>query len=149
MYHTVRPGDGHNIKVCSFGFKLKFDNFPIVWFFRAKVYHLNLASFFFHLRCFRYCTLNSWGTNYTIWGRVWMSYRKSIAWADAFSKSKCPSVCGSVCPFVCSLFTYRLNVFLPPLPKVGCPIFLEIPNPWGKLMERSGLRSKHFCLEVV
>ena len=44
--YTVRPGDGHNIKVCSFGFKLKFDNFPIVWFFRAKVYHLNLASFF-------------------------------------------------------------------------------------------------------
>ena len=22
-------------------------------------------------------------------------------------------------------------------------------NPWGKVMERSGLRFKHFCLEVV
>ena len=31
----------------------------------------------------------------------------------------------------------------------GCPIFLEIRNPWGKVMERSGLRFEHFCLEVV
>ena len=22
---------------------------------------------------------------------------------------------------------------MPPLPKVGCPIFLEIQNPWGKI----------------
>ena len=52
----------------------------------------------------------------------------------------------SVCLFVpvCSLLRYRLNVFLPPLPKVGCPIFLEIRNPWGKVMERSGLRLEHF-----
>ena len=28
-------------------------------------------------------------------------------------------------------------VFLPPLPEVGCPIFLEIRNPWGKVMERN------------
>ena len=33
-------------------------------------------------------------------------------------KSKCPSVCLSVS----SLLSYRLAVFLPPLPKVGCPI---------------------------
>ena len=39
-----------------------------------------------------------------------------------------------------------LTVLLPPLPEVGCPIFLEIRNPWGKLMERSGLRYEHFCL---
>ena len=44
-----------------------------------------------------------------------------------------------VCLSVCSLLTYRLTVFLPPLPEVGCPIFLEIRNPWGKVMERSGL----------
>ena len=43
----------------------------------------------------------------------------------------------------------RLTVFLPPLPEVGCPIFLEIENPLGKVMERSGLRFEHFCLEVV
>ena len=51
--------------------------------------------------------------------------------------------------FFFPLLRYRLTVFLPPLPKVGCPIFLEIPNPWGKVMERSGLTFKHFCLEVV
>ena len=35
-------------------------------------------------------------------------------------------------------------VFLPPLPALGCPIFLEIRNPWGKVMERSGLAFEHF-----
>jgi hypothetical protein len=44
---------------------------------------------------------------------------------------------------------YRLTVFLPPLPKVGCPIFLKIRNPWGKVMERSGLTFEHFCLKLV
>ena len=58
-------------------------------------------------------------------------------------------VCLSVCVSVCSLLRYRLTVFLPPLPKVGCLTFLEIRNPWGKVMERSGLRFEHFCLEVV
>ena len=43
-----------------------------------------------------------------------------------------------------SLLRYRLTVFLPPLPKVGCPIFLEIQNPLGKVMERSGLRLEPF-----
>ena len=36
----------------------------------------------------------------------------------------------------------RLNVFLPPLPKVVCPISLEIRNRCGKVMERSCLRIK-------
>ena len=58
-------------------------------------------------------------------------------------------VCLSVCLSVCSLLRYRLTVFLPPLPKVGCPIFLEIRNPWGKVMERIGLTFEHFSLEVV
>ena len=57
-------------------------------------------------------------------------------------------MCRSVCLSVGSLLRYRLNFFLPPLPKVGCQIFLEIRNPWGKVMERSGLRFEHFCLEV-
>ena len=55
----------------------------------------------------------------------------------------------AVCLCVCSLMRYRCNVFLPPLPEVGCPIFLEIQNPWGKVMERSGLTFEHFSLEVV
>jgi hypothetical protein len=46
-------------------------------------------------------------------------------------------------------FRSFLTVFLPPLPEVGCPIFLEIRNPWEKVMERSGLTFEHFCLEVV
>ena len=35
--------------------------------------------------------------------------------------------------FVC-VFTFEVPFqrFLPPLPKAGCPIFLEIRNPWGK-----------------
>ena len=59
------------------------------------------------------------------------------------------SVCPSVCLSVYSLLRYRLNVFLPPLPKVGCQIFLEIRYPWGKVMERSGLIFEHFCLKIV
>ena len=31
--------------------------------------------------------------------------------------------------YLCSL---HLNVFLPPLPEVQCPNFLDFPNPWGK-----------------
>ena len=62
--------------------------------------------------------------------------------------SVCLSVCLSVCPCV-HFLRYRLTIFLPPLPEIGCPIFLEIQNPWGKVMERSGLTFKHFCLEVV
>ena len=47
--------------------------------------------------------------------------------------------------FICSLLSYRLNVFLPQLSKVGCQKCLEIRNPWGKVMERSGLRFEHFA----
>ena len=50
----------------------------------------------------------------------------------------------SVCLSVCSLLRYCLNLFLPPLPKDGCPIFIEIQNPWGKVMERSSLRFELF-----
>ena len=73
---------------------------------------------------------------------VWI-FKASALWADAFYKSICPYVC------VCSFLRYRLTVLLPPLPKVGCPIFLKIWNPWGKVMERSGVTFKHFSLEVV
>ena len=65
---------------------------------------------------------------------------KSLAlWADTFYKLICPSVCLCVCVSVCSLLRYNLNIFWPPLPKVGCPIFLEIPNPFGKVVERISL----------
>ena len=58
-------------------------------------------------------------------------------------------VCLSVRLCVCSLLRYSLTVSLPPFPEVGCPIFLEIRNPLGKVMERSGLTFGHFCLEMV
>ena len=58
-------------------------------------------------------------------------------------------VCLFVCLSVCSLLRYRLTVFLPPPPEVGCPKLLEIRNPWGKVMVISGLIFEHFCLEVV
>ena len=75
-------------------------------------------------------------------------FKASALWADAFYKSKCPSVCPCVRLSVCSLLRYRLTVFLPPLPEVGCPICLEIRNPWGKVMERNGLRYEHLCLKL-
>ena len=59
------------------------------------------------------------------------------------------SVCPSICLSVCSLLRYCLNVCLPPLPKVKCPILLEVWNPWGKVVERSGLRFVHFCSKIV
>ena len=75
---------------------------------------------------------------------------KALAlWADAFYKSKCPSVCVFLRLSVCSLLRYRLTVFLPPLPEVGCQIFLEIRNPLGKVMERSCLTFERFCLGMV
>ena len=78
----------------------------------------------------------------------------ALATTSAFNlklchKSICPSVCLSVCLCVCSLLGYRLNVFLPPLPEFGCLIFLEIWNPWGKVVKRSGVRFEHFGLKVV
>ena len=80
-------------------------------------------------------------------------FKASALWADAFYKSICQSVCLYVCPSVClsvcSLLRYRLNGFLPLLSEVGCPISFEIRNPWGKVMERSGLRYEHFCLKIV
>ena len=60
----------------------------------------------------------------------------------------CMCVCVCVCLFV-DFLRYCLNIFMPPLPEVGCPKFLEIRNPWGKVMERSGLTFDNFCLEVV
>ena len=74
-------------------------------------------------------------------GKIYISnsnllFNASALWADAFYKLICPYVCLCVCLSVCSLLKYRLNVFLPLLPKVQ--------NPWGKVMERSGLRFETF-----
>ena len=50
------------------------------------------------------------------------------------------SVCQFVCPFSCTRFW---GLFCP---HFGCPKFLEIRNPWGKVLERSGLRIEPFLL---
>ena len=55
----------------------------------------------------------------------------------------CVCVCLSVCLSIFCLF--RLNVLLPPLPKIQCQKCLEIRNPWGKVMERWGFRFENFC----
>ena len=49
------------------------------------------------------------------------------------------------------VFTFEVlfNGLFASLPEVGCQIFLEIRNPWGKVMERSGLIFEHFCLKIV
>ena len=44
------------------------------------------------------------------------------------------SICVCVCLCV-HFLRYRLSVFLPPLPEVRCPIFLEIRNPLGKVIK--------------
>ena len=71
-------------------------------------------------------------------------FKASALWADAFYKLKCPSVRVSVRLFT---FRYRLNVFLPPLPEVGCPKFSEIRNPWGSGLK--SLRKKSFLLLLI
>ena len=50
---------------------------------------------------------------------------------------------------IVSLLRYPLTVFLPPLLKSDVQFFLEIQSPWGKVMERNGLRSEHVCLKIV
>ena len=54
-------------------------------------------------------------------------------------------MCLSVCHTVFTPFQ-RLP---PPLPEVQCPNFLDIQNPLGEIMERSGLRFEHFCSKIV
>ena len=51
----------------------------------------------------------------------------------------CLSVC--VCAFP---FEVPFKRLFAPLPEVGCPKFLAIRNPWGKVLERSGLRIVNF-----
>ena len=85
--------------------------------------------------------------------RIRFSVFQALAlWADAFYKSKCPSVCVSVFLSVClcvHFLRYLLTLFFSPLAKVGCPKFLEIQTPWGKVVKRSGLRFEHFCSNLV
>ena len=70
-------------------------------------------------------------------------FSKNRPLADSFIESRNLRVCVSLFKW------YILRPIFPPLPEVGCPKFLEIRNPWGKVLERSGLKFEHFSLEVV
>ena len=66
---------------------------------------------------------------------------ESAHWADSIIESRCPSVClMSDVPFhVLDFKAYFAR----------CPKILEIWNPWGKVLERSGLRIEHYSWEEV
>ena len=105
------------------------------------------TSFFYFLGTFEKCNLTHLTTDVMFSGQ-------RFAILAMFSKHRPSgtmlSISRFVRPSVCSLLRYRLSVFLPPLPEVGWPIFLEILNPWGKEMEKIFcLRFQFFSLEVV
>ena len=127
-----------NLSITSFGVMMSWNPWHVMWQMEFDTWHATLDTL-------GWCTLfkNSRSQAVTVF---WVIIFKASAFrAYAFYKSKCPYVCLSVC----SLLRYRLTVFLPQLPEVECPKFLNIQNPWGKVMERSGLTFEHFCLEVV
>ena len=71
-----------------------------------------------------------------------MPFFKALALrANAFYNSICPSVCPCVRVFT---FEVPFKCLFAPLPEVGCPILLELRNPWGGKMERKGLRFEQF-----
>ena len=55
-----------------------------------------------------------------------------------------------VCLSVCSrTFEVPFKRLFAPTSQSWMSKILEIRNPWEKVIERSGLRFEHFCLEVV
>ena len=92
----------------------------------------------------RTCNTKSWIEPFCDF--VIIVFKASILWADAFHKSICPyvCVCVSVCVSVCSLFEVPFKKVWSPLPEVWCQFFLKIPNPWGKVMKKSGFRFENF-----
>ena len=77
-------------------------------------------------------------------------FKASALWADAFYKSKCPSVCPSVCLFVC-LFTFEVpfnGLFGPTSRNRMSNIFRDLES-LGKSNEKKCLTFEHFCLEMV
>ena len=117
-------------------------------------YLMNTSDFFFFLKIFNL----DWCDIFSGFFRLCVTFsqcvnlvynfflpKASALRADAFYKSICPYVCWYVCLSVCLLtFEVPFKHISPPLLKVKCPKLLEIRNPWGKLMERSGLRFDNF-----
>ena len=85
-----------------------------------------------------YRWLSSWRTNQFEY--VFM-FKESALLVDSFYKSKCLYVCEFVfCLFARHTFSLCLTILLPPFPKVQCPLFLDIQNPWG---ESNGKKGSH------
>ena len=59
------------------------------------------------------------------WEVTWFVFKASALWADAFYKSKCPSVCPSVCLSVCP--SVRLFNFEVPFQR------LFAPTSWSRM----------------
>ena len=73
-----------------------------------------------------------------------------------FSHKGCEIGAAKKVVFLCFLLLYLFTLFkrlLPPLPKVQCPNFLDVRNPWGKVMEKSVSDLKTFahkgCIRVI
>ena len=79
---------------------------------------------------------------------MWQSTTRHVHLSVVFFHQLCPlgrvGLVVAVCVLSPLFMWYILRPILPPLPKVGCLKFLEIRNPWGKVLERSGLRIEHF-----
>ena len=60
------------------------------------------------------------------------------------------SVCLSVGLFIC-VFTIEVpfKCLFAPTSRNRMSNILDIRNPWGKVMERNGLRFEHFCLKII
>ena len=82
-------------------------------------------------------------------GKKWSQIWKLWLIKGVKSPRKKKLVLGRILPYWAGFFWYqcfslRLTVFFPPLREVKCPNFLDLRNPWGKVMERSGLRFENF-----
>ena len=135
--------------VTSWGFEFYHN-----WIFFSVCHKLSfwVLSLFFSSVLFYAVWDFEFGHNWSFWvlSQVEFSKHRPSGPMLSISRNVRLSVRLSVCPCVC-LFTFEVpfNGLLLPLPEVGCQIFLEIWNPWGKVMERSGLTFEHFCLKMV
>ena len=59
------------------------------------------------------------------------------------------SVCVLVCLFDIPFHVVYFEAYFAPTSRSRMSKFLEIWNPWGKVLERSGLRIELFCWDVV
>ena len=67
---------------------------------------------------------------------VKLPHKKNVFWANFALMSRI---------FLVSLFLTPFKGLFFPLPEVQCQNFLDFQNPWGKVMERRGLRFENFC----